>query len=116
MMHGFADEETEAFYRTGKTKAGYQSVTKVVFRKLDMLDAAKILDDLRVLPATSWRSFGAIAMVSTASASTTSRASAFDGQTLGHLTLRLSTTTERAGHVAQAKDTLSHPSGRNPTL
>jgi proteic killer suppression protein len=50
MIQGFADEETEAFYRTGKTKAGYQSVAKVVFRRLDMLDAAKILDDLRAPP------------------------------------------------------------------
>ncbi len=50
MIQGFADPETEAFYRTGKTKAGYQSVAKVVFRKLDMLDAATALDDLRVPP------------------------------------------------------------------
>lgn len=50
MIQGFADVETEAFYRTGKTKLGYQSVAKVVFRKLDMLDAAKSLDDLRVPP------------------------------------------------------------------
>jgi proteic killer suppression protein len=50
MMQGFADEETDAFYRTGKTKAGYQSIAKVAFRKLDMLDAAKILDDLRAPP------------------------------------------------------------------
>jgi proteic killer suppression protein len=50
MIQGFADEETETFYRTGKTNAGYQSVAKAVFRKLDMLDAAKTLDDLRVPP------------------------------------------------------------------
>lgn len=50
MIQGFADADTEAFYRTGKTKAGYQSVAKVVFRKLDMLDAARALDDLRVPP------------------------------------------------------------------
>ncbi len=50
MIESFADEQTEAFYRTGKTTAGYQMVAKIALRKLDMMDAAKVLDDLRVPP------------------------------------------------------------------
>jgi proteic killer suppression protein len=50
MIQSFADEQTEAFYRTGKTTAGYQMVAKIALRKLDMMDAAKVLDDLRVPP------------------------------------------------------------------
>jgi len=50
MIQGFADVETETFYRTGKTTAGYQMVAKIAVRKLDMLGAAKVLDDLRVPP------------------------------------------------------------------
>ena len=50
MIWSFADEQTEAFYRTGKTTVGYQIVAKIALRKLDMMDAAKVLDDLRVPP------------------------------------------------------------------
>jgi proteic killer suppression protein len=50
MIQSVADEQTEAFYRTGKTTAGYQMVAKIALRKLDMMDAAKVLDDLRVPP------------------------------------------------------------------
>jgi proteic killer suppression protein len=50
MIQSFADRETEAFYQTGKTTAGYQAVAKIAMRKLDMLDAAKVLDDVRVPP------------------------------------------------------------------
>ncbi len=50
MILGFYDAATEAFFKTGKTKAGWQGVAKVARRKLDMLDAAATLDDLRVPP------------------------------------------------------------------
>jgi proteic killer suppression protein len=50
MIQSFADRETEAFYQTGKTTAGYQTVAKIAMRKLDILDAAKVLDDVRVPP------------------------------------------------------------------
>jgi proteic killer suppression protein len=50
MIQSFADRETEAFYQTGKTTVGYQTVAKIAMRKLDILDAAKVLDDVRVPP------------------------------------------------------------------
>lgn len=50
MIQSFADRETEAFYQTGKTTVGYQAVAKIAMRKLDILDAAKILEDVRVPP------------------------------------------------------------------
>ncbi len=51
MIKSFADAETRAFWETGKTKkrppADIRPVTK---RKLMMLDAARVLDDLKVPP------------------------------------------------------------------
>ena len=104
MIQSFADEQTEAFYRTGKTTVGYQMVAKIALRKLDMMDAAKVLDDLRVPPATSWRSCGVAAAASTASASTTSVGFVFDGPKLDPLTSRLLITTERSTHAPQAQN------------
>ena len=53
MIKGWADSDTENFFETGKVsrKAGWQAVAKIAARKLDMLDAAATLDDLRVPPA-----------------------------------------------------------------
>ncbi len=50
MIQGFADKETEHFFRGGKTKAGWQSASKIAARKLDALDAAVKLDDLHSPP------------------------------------------------------------------
>jgi len=50
MIKGFADKETERFYSTGKSRKIPSSIYKVALRKLDYLNAAHILDDLRVPP------------------------------------------------------------------
>lgn len=52
MIQSFSDEATEAFYETGaRPKAGWQGVARVAARKLDMLNAATHLDDLRAPPS-----------------------------------------------------------------
>ncbi|MBI1735191.1 MAG: type II toxin-antitoxin system RelE/ParE family toxin [Candidatus Rokubacteria bacterium] len=51
-IRGFADEATEAFFRTGRIRKGiaWASVRAVAARKLDMLHYAADLNDLRVPP------------------------------------------------------------------
>jgi proteic killer suppression protein len=50
MIVSFADKDTEHFFRSGKTRAGWQSAAKIAARKLDALQAATKLDDLRAPP------------------------------------------------------------------
>jgi proteic killer suppression protein len=47
---GFADSETERFFRDGDCLAQWRAIAKIVARKLDMLDAAPTLDTLRSPP------------------------------------------------------------------
>jgi len=51
-IRSFAKPELKEFFETGKVpkKAGWQGVKKVVARKLDMLDYAHLLDDLKSPP------------------------------------------------------------------
>lgn len=51
-IQSFAKPELQEFFETGKTpkKAAWQGVKKIVARKLDMLDYAHILDDLKSPP------------------------------------------------------------------
>lgn len=49
MIRSFRCRETQALHTGGKTRR-WQDVRKVALRKLDMLDAAKVLADLRVPP------------------------------------------------------------------
>jgi proteic killer suppression protein len=51
-IQSFADKATEDFYYTGKSahKAGWSNVSEVVRRKLDQLNSAKDLNDLKVPP------------------------------------------------------------------
>lgn len=48
----FADKATEDFYYSGKSayKAGWGQVAEIVKRKLDLLNAASTISDLRVPP------------------------------------------------------------------
>lgn len=46
MIVNFACRATSNFYRTGKTKEGWQKVGAVAQRKLDQLAAAKYLTDM----------------------------------------------------------------------
>jgi len=47
---GFADSETERFFADGDCPARWRAISKVVARKLDMLDAAPTLGTLRSPP------------------------------------------------------------------
>jgi len=51
MIKSFADKETEHFYKTAKSRKIPSTIHKVALRKLDYLNAAYVLDDLRVPPA-----------------------------------------------------------------
>ena len=48
-IRSFVDAETEQLFRTGKSRR-FGPIGKVALRKLDMLDAAVTLGDLRVPP------------------------------------------------------------------
>ena len=49
-IQSFRDADTEALYRTGRNKR-WTNVANVALRKLDMLNAAAVLNDLRIPPA-----------------------------------------------------------------
>ena len=49
-IQSFRDADTEALYRTGRNKR-WTNVANVALRKLDMLNAAAALNDLRIPPA-----------------------------------------------------------------
>lgn len=50
MILSFADADTEALFNEGKCPARWKSFEAVALRKLDMLDAAVTLTDLRSPP------------------------------------------------------------------
>jgi len=50
MIKRFSDRDTEKFYETGKSKKVPSTIHKVALRKLDYLNAAHILEDLRIPP------------------------------------------------------------------
>ena len=50
MIKSFAEKETEKLYITGKSKRFPGSICNVGLRKLDYLNAAKQLNDLRMPP------------------------------------------------------------------
>jgi proteic killer suppression protein len=56
---GFADAETERFFREGICPARWSDISRVVARKLDMLDAAPTLDALRSPPGNRLESLKA---------------------------------------------------------
>ena len=51
MIKSFKDKESEEFYITGKSKKLPSSIHKAALRKLDYLNSAYILDDLKIPPA-----------------------------------------------------------------
>ncbi|WP_135080542.1 type II toxin-antitoxin system RelE/ParE family toxin [Terasakiella sp. SH-1] len=51
MIKSFGNKETESFFHTGKSRKLPSTILKVAMRKLDMIDAASVLEDLRVPPA-----------------------------------------------------------------
>lgn len=50
MIQSFADKRTRALFEDGKCPARWRAFEAVAKRKLDMVDAADTLDDLRVPP------------------------------------------------------------------
>ncbi len=50
MIKSFADEGTRKFWETGSSKSVPAKIRSVAKRKLDMLEAAKELQDLKVPP------------------------------------------------------------------
>lgn len=50
MIRSFADHDTESLLQNGVCPPPWQPFEAVALRKLDMLDAATSLDDLRSLP------------------------------------------------------------------
>ncbi len=51
MIKSFLDKESEQLYLTGKSKKIPSTIHKVALRKLDYLNSAYCLDDLKVPPA-----------------------------------------------------------------
>ena len=51
MIKSFSDKESESFYVTGKSRKIPSTIHKVALRKLDYLNSAFELDDLKVPPA-----------------------------------------------------------------
>jgi toxin HigB-1 len=49
MIKGFRDKDVEAFHG-GETVRRFSGIAKAALRKLDMIDAATVLDDLRCPP------------------------------------------------------------------
>ena len=50
MIRSFADRDAEAFFREGKCPRQWHAIEDAALRKLDMLDAATALADLRSPP------------------------------------------------------------------
>ena len=51
MIKSFLDKESENFYITGKSKKYPPDIFKTALRKLDYLNSALTIDDLKVPPA-----------------------------------------------------------------
>ena len=51
MIKHFQDKESETFYITGKSKKIPSHIQRTALRKLDYLNGAETLDDLKVPPA-----------------------------------------------------------------
>jgi len=50
MIIDFGNKKTERLYVTGKSKSFPQAILKVVLRKLDYINAAKNIKDLKIPP------------------------------------------------------------------
>lgn len=55
MILSFRDKETEELFRNGRSRR-WRAIAAVALRKLDMLDAALTLDDLRSPPGNRLKS------------------------------------------------------------
>jgi plasmid maintenance system killer protein len=69
MIGSFADKETEKIFGRAFSRKLPADIQRIARRKLEILDAAENLNDLRI-PLIVWRNYRATAKVSTAFAST----------------------------------------------
>ena len=67
MIRSFADKLTAAVFDGHRVRALPPQLQDVARRKLKAIDAAKAIDDLRVLPVTDWKNCRAIGKGSGAS-------------------------------------------------
>jgi plasmid maintenance system killer protein len=94
MIKTFADRRTQELYAKGTAKRFPPDVAARAARKLEYVDLAVRLDDLKVLRATGSTRLNATVKASTRSRSTTSGASAFASRAAMPTTSRSRTTTE----------------------
>ena len=94
MIADFRCKDTKALFDGGNPRR-FSSFASVALRKLDMLDAAKCLEDLRIPPRTDWSNSRVIELVSTAYVSTPNGVSALSGKTARHTVLKLLIITRR---------------------
>jgi plasmid maintenance system killer protein len=79
MIRSFADKVTERLFRDGTCPARWRIIETIALRKLDMVDAATRVDDLRSPPGNRLEALKAIAADNTLFGSTGSGAFASDG-------------------------------------
>jgi hypothetical protein len=94
VIKSFADRETQALYVTGRSRRLPSDIVARAFRKLEYVDLATRIEDLRVPPGTGCMHSKAIATASTRSRSTTSGASALASLTAMLTMSRSATTTD----------------------
>jgi hypothetical protein len=80
MIKGFADKETEKLWNRERSKAVPANLQRGALRELTQLNNAEDLNDLRIPPATSWRSSPVRGRGSTRSGSTSNTGCASSGK------------------------------------
>jgi hypothetical protein len=93
VIRSFKERRTERLFR-GDTVTAFRAIESGARRKLDMLDAATRLEDLRMPPGNRLERYGVIGADNTASESTTHGAFALSGETVAPNWSRSSTTIE----------------------
>jgi len=58
VIKSFADKRTQELYVTGRSRRFPSDITKRALRKLDQLNAATVLDDLRIPPSNRLHALG----------------------------------------------------------
>jgi hypothetical protein len=94
LIKSFRDRDTECLWNEEPARNIPMNLRSPALRKLQMLNAASSLEDLRTRPAIGWRGCTAIAGVSTAFESTIATESALNGEMALPTVLRSSIITE----------------------
>lgn len=96
-IRSFSDRDTEALFRSGRSRR-WTASANVATRKLDMLDAATDLADLREPPGNRLERLSGIVPASIPSVSMASGAYASYGRHLAQMRSRLWTIIRRGNH------------------